>query len=262
MVGTPYQGTPHVTYKRFGYRAPFSYGYPPAHRAAAPTTAPQAKVPTPAPAEQPARDQQAVEQPAVEPGDAAADSSAIAPKQSESPEADDEATAAKTSESSETMKEQPKTPPAEAEPAELLGIIETAEKADNLSNVIALAKKAKLDGELVGGKFTVFVPTDAAFDKLDDKLVKRLEEDWEYLREVLRHHAVDGEYSAEKLVEMKSVKPFSGAKLQITQTAEGVFVDGVRVETADVQCSNGTVHILRGVLIPTEPDTSDAAPKE
>lgn len=144
-------------------------------------------------------------------------------------------------------------------------IVENASKASNLTTLVAAVKAAGLVDTLSGpGPFTVFAPTNAAFEKLPagtvDALVKP--DMKATLTKILTYHVVAGKLTAEDL--MKQVKSMGG--MENLKTVEGgtltakmdgdklVLIDekggGAVVETADVLQSNGVVHIIDSVVMP------------
>ncbi len=146
-------------------------------------------------------------------------------------------------------------PPAERD------LITTAKAMGKFGKLLEAAGKAQLLEELGEGPYTIFAPTDAAFAGLDADLAQRLDSDDALLRDVLMYHAVAGQFPAAELVAKKSVASVVGPLLQITETAEGVFVNDARVATADVRCTDGVIHIIDKVLLPPnltpaeQPDT-------
>lgn len=145
-------------------------------------------------------------------------------------------------------------------------IAANASTAPNLSTLVTAVKAAGLVDTLNSpGPFTVFAPTNDAFDKLPagtvDSLVKP--ENKDQLTKILTYHVVKGTYDAKKL--MKQIKKAHGS-LQLT-TVEGepltLSMDGTNmikitdakggsamVTTADVYQSNGVVHVIDAVLMP------------
>jgi uncharacterized surface protein with fasciclin (FAS1) repeats len=145
-------------------------------------------------------------------------------------------------------------------------LITTAKAMDNLGQLLKAADQVKLLEEVGEGPYTIFAPTDAAFDKLEPALANRLKEDEAALRDVLLYHAVVGELMAEQLVEKKTVDSVAGTALQVEQRPDGVFVNGARVQEADISCSDGVLHVIDKVLVPPDlpaatetpsPDSSD-----
>lgn len=143
-------------------------------------------------------------------------------------------------------------------------IAENAPNAPNLTTLVAAVKAAGLVDTLDGkGPFTVFAPTNRAFDKLPKGTVETLvrPENKEKLTQILTYHVVSGDYSAKEL--MMGAKKKGGMKLT---TVEGepltvkmskgklVVVDSKggasTVQTADVKQKNGVVHVVSSVLMP------------
>lgn len=144
-------------------------------------------------------------------------------------------------------------------------IVENASKAGNLTTLVAAVKEAGLVDTLNGkGPFTVFAPTNDAFKKLPagtvDKLMKPdMKAD---LKKVLTYHVVPGKLDAKELMAKAKM---GGADANL-KTVEGevltVKMDGDRlalidqkgggafVEQADVNQSNGVVHVIDSVLMP------------
>ena len=129
-------------------------------------------------------------------------------------------------------------------------LITTAKALGKFGKLLEAAGKAQLLEEVGEGPYTIFAPTDAAFANLDADLAQRLNSDEALLRDVLLYHAVAGQFPAAELVAKKSVASVGGALLQIEETAEGVLVNGARVATADVRCTDGVIHIIDKVLLP------------
>ncbi len=111
---------------------------------------------------------------------------------------------------------------------------------------------AELDGTLGGeGPFTVFAPTDAAFDDLadgalDDLLVNPTGD----LAQILLHHVLDEEVSAGELNDGQMVTTLQGQDVLVTFTPDGVFIDDAKVIVTDIITFNGIVHVLDAVLMP------------
>ncbi|KQT41997.1 hypothetical protein ASG43_17085 [Aureimonas sp. Leaf454] len=143
-------------------------------------------------------------------------------------------------------------------------IAENAPEAPNLTTLVAAVKAAGLVETLGSpGPFTVFAPTNRAFEKLPagtvDTLVKP--ENKAMLTEILTYHVVPGTYSAEKL--MAGARKKGGLTLTTVagkpitlKMSKGklVVIDqkggGAVVQTADVNQSNGVVHVIGSVLLP------------
>ncbi len=132
-------------------------------------------------------------------------------------------------------------------------IVDTAVEAGSFSTLVAAVKAAGLVETLKGdGPFTVFAPTDDAFAKLPDGTVENLlkPENKDQLVSILTYHVVPGKVMssdiAGKALEAETVE---GSSLSIDAT-DGVMVDNATVVQADVEASNGVIHVIDTVVIP------------
>lgn len=132
-------------------------------------------------------------------------------------------------------------------------IVETAVAAGSFKTLASLLTSAKLVSTLQKGTWTVFAPTDAAFKKVPKATLDALGKDPGLLKSVLLYHVVKGDVTSAKVVKLagKSVKTVSGSPVRISVKAGKVFVDSSRVVTPDVNASNGTIHVINKVLIPS-----------
>jgi uncharacterized surface protein with fasciclin (FAS1) repeats len=130
-------------------------------------------------------------------------------------------------------------------------IVETAGSAGKFKTLTSLLKRAGLVESLQGkGPYTVFAPTDAAFDKVPNATLARLGRDKAALRSVLLLHVAEGRLTAAKVTKRRSVKTLNGQRLAIRVRDGKVFVGGARVVTPDVSASNGVIHAIDKVLLP------------
>ena len=152
------------------------------------------------------------------------------------------------------------TPAATTPAAASADIVDTAVAAGDFTTLAAALTAAGLVETLKGpGPFTVFAPTDAAFDKLPEGTVDTLLKDpTGDLAEILKYHVVAGEVMAADVVKLdgQKVKTVQGAELTVEVMGEKVaLVDAagnrVNVVTTDVDASNGVIHVIDGVLLPT-----------
>lgn len=142
----------------------------------------------------------------------------------------------------------------QSEKAPMDNIVQVAVGAGNFTTLVAAVKAAGLAETLQGpGPFTVFAPTDAAFAKLPAGTLDALLADKAQLASILTYHVVSGKVMAADLVKGNGAKPatVNGQPLDIVVRDGKVYVNGVNVVTADVQASNGVVHIIDAVLLPT-----------
>jgi len=132
-------------------------------------------------------------------------------------------------------------------------IVQVAVEAGSFNTLVAAVKAAGLVETLSGpGPFTVFAPTDAAFAKLPSGTVTALLADKEQLTGILTYHVVSGKVMAADIVKSNGATPktVNGLPLDIVVRGGKVYVNGVNVVTADVQASNGVIHIIDAVLMP------------
>lgn len=100
------------------------------------------------------------------------------------------------------------------------------------------------------GPYTVFAPTDAAFDQLPAGALDALLATETRLANVLKYHVVAGSLSAADLQGRSYVTTLTGDRLPVRVMNGEVMVGGARVVSADVQASNGVVHVIGSVLMP------------
>jgi uncharacterized surface protein with fasciclin (FAS1) repeats len=131
-------------------------------------------------------------------------------------------------------------------------IVELAMTSEDLSTLATAIETAGLGEALSGdGPFTVFAPTNSAFEDLPEGILETLLNDTEALTEVLTYHVVEGRYMASDVVNLTTVPTLlAGGKLTINVTDVGVMVNDAVVVQADIEASNGVVHLIDAVLIP------------
>jgi uncharacterized surface protein with fasciclin (FAS1) repeats len=132
-------------------------------------------------------------------------------------------------------------------------IVDTAVAAGNFETLVAAVQAAGLVDTLKGeGPFTVFAPTDAAFAALPAGTVEDLlkPENIEQLAAVLTYHVVAGKVMSSDLAgKTLDAATVQGGELAIDATS-GVTVNGANVVTADIETSNGVIHVIDAVLLP------------
>ncbi len=132
-------------------------------------------------------------------------------------------------------------------------IVDTAVAAGTFKTLVAAVTAADLGATLKGeGPFTVFAPTDDAFAKLPAGTVEDLvkPENKAKLAAILTYHVMVGKVMAADVVGQK-LEPatVNGATLHV-DGSDGVTVNGANVVTADIDCTNGVIHVIDAVLIP------------
>ena len=142
---------------------------------------------------------------------------------------------------------------ARAEEGEKRDIVDTAVAAGSFKTLAAALKAAGLIDTLKGtGPFTVFAPTDEAFAKLPagavDDLLKP--ENKEKLVAILTYHVVPAKAMAKDVAGMTSAKSVNGKELKLKAADGKVMVNDSTVIKADVEASNGVIHVIDAVLMP------------
>ena len=132
-------------------------------------------------------------------------------------------------------------------------IVETAVSAGNFKTLVAAVKAAGMVSTLKGkGPFTVFAPTDAAFAKLPAGTVESLLKPGNKtkLQAILTYHVLEGKVMSRSLPGKKlEVATVQGSKVLIDATS-GVKVDNATVIKADIEVSNGVIHVIDTVILP------------
>lgn len=132
-------------------------------------------------------------------------------------------------------------------------IVEIAAGNDDFSTLVAALTAAGLVDVLSGeGPFTVFAPTNAAFEKLPAGTVESLlkPENKQQLTDVLTYHVVAGAVYASDVVELSEATTVQGTTVDITVTEDGVMVDNANVVATDIEASNGVIHVIDSVILP------------
>lgn len=131
-------------------------------------------------------------------------------------------------------------------------IVETATAAGSFKTLLTAATAAGLVDTLKGeGPYTVFAPTDEAFAALPAGTLDGLLKDPEALKKVLLYHVVSGRVTSDQVVELTSADSVETSPIKISVTDGKVYLnDSAMVVTADVQASNGVIHVIDKVILP------------
>ena len=132
-------------------------------------------------------------------------------------------------------------------------IVEVAAADGRFTTLVAAIEAAGLDETLQGeGPFTVFAPTDEAFAALPEGTVEDLlkPENRDTLVAVLTYHVVPGKVMSSDIAGQEmEVATVQGSTVEI-DAMDGVMVDGAHVIIADVDASNGVIHVIDAVIMP------------
>ncbi len=132
-------------------------------------------------------------------------------------------------------------------------IVATAEGAGQFGTLLKAVRAADLEGTLKGpGPFTVFAPTDEAFAKLPAGTVESLlaPENKDKLKAILTYHVVSGKVPSSEAAKLTSAKTVNGKALTISRDRDTLKVDAARVVKADIEASNGVIHVIDAVVLP------------
>ena len=134
-------------------------------------------------------------------------------------------------------------------------IVENAVATKDFSTLVAAVKAAGLVETLSGkGPFTVFAPTNKAFENLPKGTVADLlkPENKKKLTAVLTYHVVPGTVMAKDVVKLTEAKTAQGSKVQIKVKDGTVMVDAAKVVETGIPCKNGVIHVIDAVILPKE----------
>ncbi|MFC0472705.1 fasciclin domain-containing protein [Halalkalibacter kiskunsagensis] len=130
-------------------------------------------------------------------------------------------------------------------------IVDTAVETGDFNTLVAALEKAGLIETLKGeGPFTVFAPTDEAFEKLLNDLNVTAEEllAREDLKDILLYHVIPGKVMSSDLKDGMKVKTL--AEKEVTISLDPVQVNKANVVKSDIEASNGVIHVIDAVLVP------------
>jgi uncharacterized surface protein with fasciclin (FAS1) repeats len=129
-------------------------------------------------------------------------------------------------------------------------IVEIVVSDPNFSRLKQAVVRAGLTSALSSGTLTVFAPDNAAFAAagLDSATIASIPEN--DLATILKYHVLNAKVEAAGVPSSDTVNTLDGLNLYASSNANGVFVNGIKVKTANVQAANGVIHVISDVLIP------------
>lgn len=143
-----------------------------------------------------------------------------------------------------------------------MNLVETAVNAGSFDTLVAAVKAAGLVDALSGDKpLTVFAPTDEAFANLPEGTVEKLlmPENKELLKSILLYHVVPGDVRAEQVVDLTAADTAAGQRVSISVVGSNVRVDDANVLKTDILTTNGTIHVIDRVIMPSTKDIVETA---
>jgi len=134
-------------------------------------------------------------------------------------------------------------------------IVALASGTPELSTLVSAVQAAELVETLQGeGPFTVFAPTNDAFAAVGQETLDELlaPEGKQQLTDILTYHVVPGELKAADLQDGQELETVQGGTLQVSVDGDTVRVGDATVAMADVEATNGVVHVIDAVLMPPQ----------
>lgn len=141
-------------------------------------------------------------------------------------------------------------------------IPQVAKAAGQFTTLLAAVDAAGLTETLLGrGPYTLFAPTDEAFARLPGGTVQELlkPENREKLRTILTYHVLAARVTAAQARRVNSAETVAGQSVRITTNGDQLRINDAVVRIADIPASNGIVHVIDRVLLPTDRPTGAAA---
>lgn len=160
-----------------------------------------------------------------------------------------------------TQAAEPEMPPAAEEEAVGSDVVSLLAADGSFTVLVDALEKTGLAETLQNeGPFTVFAPTDDAFAALPEGTLDALTA--EELAEVLRYHVVPGTVVLEDAVAAGSAVTVQGDALMIASDNSGTMVENASILSADVEASNGVIHAIDAVLMPSGTDDAEEGEEE
>jgi uncharacterized surface protein with fasciclin (FAS1) repeats len=140
--------------------------------------------------------------------------------------------------------------PAQAQPKD---IVDTAVAAGSFQTLARLLAAADLVEIMRGpGPYTVFAPTDEAFAKVPKDVLDGLAKDKKKLQDVLTYHVLTSKWSSDDIKLVKKTGTAEGKSVEFGTSGGVLTVNGAKVIKADVDCTNGMIHVIDAVLLPPQ----------
>jgi uncharacterized surface protein with fasciclin (FAS1) repeats len=143
-------------------------------------------------------------------------------------------------------------------------IVDTAVESKAFPTLVSLVQKAGLVETLKSkGPFTVFAPSEEAFKKLDKKTLDAVLNDNELLKKVLLYHVVPGKIMAADAIKLngkQGATALKGAKVDVKVKNGKVMIDNATVIKTDIDTSNGVIHVIDTVIVPSAAELKGMEP--
>ena len=132
-------------------------------------------------------------------------------------------------------------------------IVKIAAGSKDHTTLVAAIKQAELVNALSNaGPFTVFAPTNAAFDKVSKETLDNLmkDENKEQLQDILQYHVYVGTLKTELMEDGQTLNQVNGGNITITKKDGKIIVNNSAKVIASIPAANGIIHVIDGVLLP------------
>ena len=132
-------------------------------------------------------------------------------------------------------------------------VVKVAAGSPDHTTLVAAVKQAGLvDALSNAGPFTVFAPTNAAFDKLPKGTVEDLmkEENKAKLQDILEYHVYVGNLGTNLMQDGQTLNQVNGGNITISKNGDKVMINNSATIVTSIQASNGIIHVIDGVLTP------------
>ena len=132
-------------------------------------------------------------------------------------------------------------------------VVKIAVGSKDHTTLVAAIKQAELVNVLSNaGPFTVFAPTNAAFDKLPKETLETLmkNENREKLQDILQYHVYVGTLKTDMMEEGQTFNQVNGGNITITKKDGKIMINNSATITASIPAANGIIHVIDGVLLP------------
>jgi uncharacterized surface protein with fasciclin (FAS1) repeats len=160
---------------------------------------------------------------------------------------DDDTSATDTSVGDTTTTAQEASDEAPSDPT----IVDIAAGEEDFSTLVSAVTAAGLVDTLSGsGPFTVFAPTNAAFEAIPEADLNSILADEDQLTEILTYHVLPGEVLSTDLQPSQSPATVQGDSVDIEVADGQATINGCNIVTTDIQASNGVIHVIDCVLTP------------
>lgn len=132
-------------------------------------------------------------------------------------------------------------------------VVKIAAGSKDHTTLVAAIKQAELVNALSNaGPFTVFAPTNAAFDKIPKETLDNLmkDENKEKLQDILQYHVYVGTLKTEMMEDGQTLNQVNGGNVTITKKDGKVIINNSATVIASIPAANGIIHVIDGVLLP------------